>query len=178
MGRFIPLFALFLTLAAAGPAAAQNLSIEAFYGTWKGSAISESEVSVHFHVTARDTGVTFGPAGEGRFRLTAATVKRKKGTPENPTEEVDSREVIFQKGQNDIWWDMGSGNPREGGVLRWARIEDNALIVSTFTIRGDGQSEVQAYRREITDRGMDLTYTRTVDGSLVRTVKGQLVRVR
>ncbi|MGF1454095.1 MAG: hypothetical protein ACFB6R_01825 [Alphaproteobacteria bacterium] len=168
--------ALALTLAV--PAHAQRLSVEAFYGTWKGSAISESEVSVHFHVTARDIGVTLGPAGENRFKLTTATVKRKKGTPDDPIEEVDTREVIFQKGKDNLWWALDSGDPRDGGVLRWARLDDNALIISTFTVRDDGQSEVQAYHRAITDRGMDLIYTRTVDGSLVRTVKGQLVRVR
>ncbi len=166
----------------AGPAgsasAANTLGIAAFYGVWQGSAISESEVSVHFHVTARDIGIEVAPDGEGRFKLTTVTIKRKKGDPENPTEERDARTTTFELGQNGTFWATDSGDPKTGGTLRWARIEENALVVNSFAIRDDGQSELQAYRRAITDRGMDLTFTRTVDGNLVRTVKGQLVRIK
>ncbi len=50
---------------AATPAWAQDLSHAAFYGNWKGSALSESELSVYFRLTERDLDVTIGPAGAG-----------------------------------------------------------------------------------------------------------------
>lgn len=178
MGRVGFVTALWLTLVSAAPVSAANdLGIDAFYGAWRGSAISESEVSVYFHVTARDIGITVKPAGEGRFELTTVTIKRKTGDPENPTEERDIRTTIFQAAENGVYWATDAGDPARGGAMRWARLDENALIISSFTVREDGKSELQTYRREITDRGMDLTYTRTVDGSLVRTVNGQLVRI-
>lgn len=173
---FLPFFVAVLALSSPAPAA--DLSIEAFMGSWKGSAISENEVSVHFHVEARDIGVTFRKIDTDQFKMISETIQRKKGDPENPTEKLKTSETTFEKGQNGIWWATDNGDPRNGGILRWARIEENALIVNTFAIREDGKSQIQAHHRAITDRGMELVFTSNVDGELIRTVKGQLVRVQ
>ncbi len=176
--RNVVFAALSAIVLAVAPASAQNtLGIDAFYGQWQGSAVSESEISVYFQLTARDIGVTVRPAGEGKFELSWATIQRQKGNPDNPVEELKATTVVFERRNDGLWWDVESGSPSDGGLVRWARIEENVLIVNAFTIRPDGTSEIQTYRRAITDRGMELEFSRTLDGALVRTAKGQLVKI-
>ena len=68
LGRAIRLSVSALALVAAlvaAPLGAQELSIAAFYGHWKGSGISESETSLYFRLTARDLDVVIRPEGAG-----------------------------------------------------------------------------------------------------------------
>jgi len=174
---FAGLWIVVASIFALGAAAQEDkpLPIDAFKGEWRGNAISESEVSVYFQVTARDVIVRVTPQGEDRFDLMWATVLRQEGDPNNPTEELKDTTISFEK-RGNVWWGVDSGDPAKGEQLQWAKIEGNTLVVSLFTVTERGDSELQTYRRSLSDMGMTLSYSRIQDGKLVRTAKGRLVK--
>lgn len=149
--------------------------IGAFFGNWKGSGISESEVSSNFHMTVRDLEVTIKPAADTGFEITWSTVQRQKGNPANPTEAVKAATLTFSAVGGGVW-QAKSGDPMSGGQLAWARIEENTLIISTFQVAEDGHGEYQVYRRTLTGSGMELEFVRLEDGRQLRTAKARLTK--
>ncbi len=158
--------------------AQQDVSLPAFYGKWVGSAVSESEISVHFQLSVRDIGVEVKPLDGGAFELTWSTVQRQKGDPNAPTEVLKSTTLVFEPapGRDDQWWAKDTGNLKDGKSVAWARIEKNALVVNSFAVNEDGSSELQTYQRALTGLGMELKFTRVIDGELVRTAEGKLTK--
>ncbi len=153
-----------------------DLRVSAFYGTWVGSGISESEVSIYFRITARDLNVTIRPAGSG-FTVSWTTVLRQKGDPKNPQVTRKSSTVTFvPTGRPNVWRGAENADPLDGGAYAWARIEGNALVVYSMVIRDDGGYELQTYRRTLSGLGMELEFVRVSDGEPVRTAKGRLVK--
>jgi hypothetical protein len=164
-------------LVAAAQAQAADLPISAFFGEWRGSAVSESEVSVNFSLTPRDIGVAVRPAGQG-FALTWNTVQRQKGDPRNPEEELKSATVEFQPVRAGVWRAAGAEDPAASGKpYLWAHVDGQTLVVNGLQIGPDGGHELQVYRRTLSGGGMALEFARIVDGEPVRTAKGQLVKI-
>ncbi len=158
--------------------AQQKVSLGAFYGNWVGSAVSESEISVHFQLTVRDIGVEVKPLENNAFELTWSTVQRQKGNPDAPTEVLKSTTLVFEpaEGRNDQWWAKDTGELKDGNSVVWARLEKNALVVNSFAVNSDGSSELQTYHRALTGLGMELKFTRVLDGELVRSAEGKLTK--
>ncbi|WP_119420509.1 hypothetical protein [Desertibaculum subflavum] len=158
------------------PAAAADLNISAFYGRWQGNAISETDKSITFAVTARDMDVLIQPAGNG-FRVSWTTIRRQKGDPRNPTLEKRAAELVFRPAaQPGIWRAEGSADPMQG-QFAWAGIQGRTLTVNVMVIGAGGSYELQSFARRLTDMGMELEFDRIVDGDKVRTAKGRLVKV-
>jgi len=160
------------------PAEARDLSIKAFFGLWKGNAVSESEISVHFRVTARDLDVEVQPFRENGFTLRWATVQRQEGNPNAPSEVLKEAVVNFDPDPTrpGVWLGTGGSDPRAGEPIYWARIEEQTLVTYIFGIQQGGEAEVQVYRRTLTGNGMDLDFTRTVDGEAIRRARGRLIK--
>ena len=168
--------AAFLVLASA-PAQAADLPIAAFFGDWRGNAISESQVSVNFSLTPRDIGVAVRPAGQG-FALTWNTVQRQKGDPANPQEELKGVTVEFQPVRPGVWRAGPAQDPVDAGQpYLWAHMDEQTLVVTGLQVRPDGGHELQIYRRTLSGGGMALEFSRSVDGQPVRTAKGRLVKI-
>jgi hypothetical protein len=162
---------------AAAPAQAADLPIAAFFGEWRGSAISESQVSVNFSLTPRDIGVAVRPAGEG-FALTWNTVQRQKGDPRNPEEELKSTTAEFQPVRPGVWRAGAAQDPvASGQPYLWAHVDEQTLVVNGLQVGPDGGHELQIYRRTLSGGGMALEFSRIVDGQPVRTAKGQLIKI-
>ena len=62
---------------------AKNLKIDAFYGEFQGSGVSENRDSIYFGVTVRDFGVVIRPVDTG-FEVEWTTVIRRGGNPNKP----------------------------------------------------------------------------------------------
>ncbi len=168
-----------VVLVAGSPAwAQQKVNLPAFYGEWVGTAVSESEISVHFQLTVRDIGVDVRPLENGAFELTWSTVQRQKGDPDAPTEVLKSTTLVFEPadGRTDQWWAKETGSLKDGNSVAWARLEKNALVVNSFAVNSDGSSELQTYSRALTGLGMELKFTRVLDGELVRSAEGKLTK--
>jgi hypothetical protein len=163
------------SLGLAGSVAAKDAAIEAFYGRWQGTGISESELSVYFKLTARDLDVVVKPAGNG-FQVAWTTVQREKGDPRNPDVERKSTELTFvPSGQPGIWRASDSSDPLQA-PYSWARIRENSLIVNRLSIGREG-FELQVYTRTLTGSGMELQFTSFRDGAAARQARGKLVKV-
>ncbi len=173
------IFVISVALLSLGAAQAQQkVSLPAFYGKWVGSAVSESEISVHFQLTVRDIGVEVNPLDGGAFELTWSTVQRQKGNPDAPTEVLKSTTLVFEPapGRSDQWWAKDTGTLKDGQSVAWARLDKNALVVNSFAVNADGSSELQTYSRALTGLGMELKFTRVLDGELVRSAEGKLTK--
>ncbi len=171
---------LVVLIGACWPALAQNrtadLDIGAFYGRWQGNAISETDRSITFAVTARDLDVLVQPAGNG-FRISWTTIRRQKGDPNNPTLEKRAAELVFRPtGQARVWRAEGAGDPLQAPYA-WAGISGRSLTVNVMSIGPGGAYELQSFVRTLSDMGMELEFDRIVDGDKVRTAKGRLVKV-
>lgn len=159
-------------------AGAETVAIDAFFGVWNGNAISESEISSNFRLTSRDLNVEIRPAGgqAGAFTLEWTTVQRQSGDPSKPREKIKVQTATFQPTANaNVWTAEGSGDPMDAGYV-YARLHDQTLTVYSLEAAEDGILEVQIYRRTLTSLGMELTFTRLVDGQQIRSVKGRLVK--
>jgi hypothetical protein len=173
MARF---WILLLALAAgAAPAAAQDLSIAAFYGTFQGNGVAENEDSAYFAMTPRDFDVVIAPA-EGGFTITWTSVIREGGDPAAPNVRRKSTTKAFAATGRGVFRAVDSGDPVKGEEASWARIRRNTLTVYAMTVEPDGAYQMQRYDRTLSGTGMDLTFTRTKDGERTRRVKGKLVK--
>lgn len=160
-----------------GGASAQNVDIAAFFGTWEGNALSESQISVHFQLTSRDIGVTVQPAGDG-FSLRWNTVQRQRGDPGNPKEELKATTIRFAEVRPGVWQGAENGDPvGSGKPYAWAHIERQTLVVSILQIYPEGRHEIQVYRRTLSGGFMELEFSRVVEGRTVRSATGRLVKV-
>ena len=173
-GAMAALLVLFLQLPAASAA---DLNIAAFFGQWRGSAVSSSNVSIYFEITERDLDVRVGPYQQGGFEITWSTVQRQKGDPNNPTEILKSTTMAFlptsKAGQ---WRAVGAGDPVETGNYAWAGIKKKTLTIYSMSIGERGTYEMQIYRRTLSGRGMALEFNRVNEGQPKRSAKGQLIK--
>ena len=158
-------------------AAAANLAIKAFAGKWQGSAVSESDISVHFRLTSRDIDVEIKPSADG-FDITWNTVQRQSGDPGNPKERLKSTSLSFRETGPNLWAWTGNADPLTSDApYVWATVRERTLIISSLRIYADGRHELQIYRRTLSGTGMTLEFERLVDGQNVRRASGRLVKV-
>ncbi len=158
------------------PAVSQDLKLDAFFGTFKGSGVAENKDSLYFGVTVRDLDVTIQPAGDG-FDIEWTTVIRRGGDPNNPNVRRKTQKMTFVPAPSaGVYKSTTPADPLAGQPLAWARIQDTALIINVFSIGENGSYEVQSYIRNLVPQGMAFTFQRIRDGEPVRTVKGNLIK--
>ena len=169
--------ALGLSILLSLPVMAKPAGIGAFYGEWRGTAKAMSETDEDFSATNRDVAVTIKPNELGGFVLSWSTVQRDKGDPKAPTEVMKSTTVEFIPTQEaNRWQAKRLANVYAGGILYWARLDADALIVTTFTIAPDGKPEMQTYRRKVAAGRMKLEFSNVKDGEVQRVVTGEMKR--
>ncbi|MCW5751502.1 MAG: hypothetical protein KIT81_10190 [Alphaproteobacteria bacterium] len=155
----------------------RDAPLGAFFGRWSGNAISESETSIYFQLTARDLDVSIQPAEGGGFRIAWTTVTRQRGDPRNPRIERKSSEITFlPAGRPNVWRQANPADPIEAPYA-WAAIRGNTLSVTQIAIGEDGGYELQVYNRTLTGGVMELGFSRFRDGEKQRDAKGRLVKV-
>ncbi len=165
-----------IALASSRAIAAADLSIAAFFGNWRGTALSESAISIYFQLTERDIDVTVRGHGQGGFEITWSTVQRQKGDPNTPKEVIKQTSATFVPAGRPGVFRGTTADPMAAGGYRWARIGGQSLYVYSMVIRSDGAYEMQVYRRTLSGVGMALEFRRIIDGELARTAKGRLIK--
>jgi hypothetical protein len=181
---FVVLLAGVTLASAASPALAQprplqsgrDLPLAAFFGRFTGSGIAAGEDADYLGVTQRDLDVEIQAQGSG-FSARWSTVVRQGGTPGNP--RVRTREVALTfvpVGRPGIYRANESGDPTAGQALVWARLRGNTLYIYEINMIDDGRWDVQTYARTVSGSGMQLEYTRLVDGERRRIVRGRMVK--
>lgn len=155
----------------------RDAPLGSFFGRWSGNAISESETSIYFQLTARDLDVSIQPVEGGGFRVAWTTVTRQRGDPRNPSIERKSSEIVFTPaGRPNVWRQTMPADPINAPYA-WAAIRGNTLSVSQLVIAADGGYELQVYNRTLAGGIMELQFSRFRDGEKQRDAKGRLVKV-
>ncbi len=174
--RILGSILLFTLVAAATQAAAVNLPFKAFFGTYGGTGISRTDADAFFGLTVRDLDVTIQPAKNG-FTIVWTTVTREHGEPDNPRVKRSSSALTFAKTKRaSIFRATTSKDPLSGAPYSWARIDGQTLTVYQMVIADNGTYAMHVYDRTLTGSGMELKFTRVVDGQPVRSVSGKLTR--
>jgi hypothetical protein len=167
-----------LWLGTSGLAAAQDISIKAFKGTWGGSAVANNRDSLYFGVTIRDLDVTITPKSGG-FDIAWTTVIRRGGTPSKPKLRKKSVMMHFvNTDRKGVWKLTNSGDLLSGNPYGWARIQGRTLTLYLMAIDARGSYAISRYARTLSGTGMDLEFTAIRDGEPARVVRGKLVRNR
>lgn len=157
-------------------ASAKDLNLAAFFGTFKGSGVSENRDSLYFGTTIRDLDVTIQPAGKG-FTIEWTTVIRRGGDPKNPKVRQKAQTMAFQPAsKGGAYRADGNGDLLSGQPYAWAYIRKDALMVHIMSIAENGAYEMQSYTRQLVPTGMEFTFERIRNDEPVRTVKGKLTK--
>lgn len=178
------LFVAVLPYGAGSALAAEHL--QEFFGSYVGKGTAKR---VDENVSEeRDLDVTVEPYKNDGFTLKWITVVRGRDG-ERVDEDVKRREVeenfIPLEGKEGVFILAPKGglfqkaelpNPLRGEPMRWATIENGAMTVYSMAIGDEGGSELQVYRRSLTDKGMNISFLRLRDESVVVEMEGELVR--
>jgi len=108
---------------------------------------------------------------------TGADVKRRE-VEENFIPVEDKENVFVLSPEGGLFQKSELPNPLRGDAVRWAAIEDNAMIVYSMAINEHGGSELQVYRRSLTDKGMSISFMRLQDEDVKVRMSGDLVRTK
>lgn len=155
-------------------APSRTLDIKAFAGSFSGSGVADSEDTAYFGVTQRDLDVRITATADGGFTIAWTTVLRSGG---DTAPRRRATTMTFRPGPRPgLFAASDNGDPLKGGALSWAKIARSTLTIYQFSVQEGGQHDIQTYARTLTGTGMDLVYTRVVDGERQRRVRGKLVK--
>ncbi len=161
------------------PARAQPPSVEAFFGSYEGTAPSDTGQS-----GSRDLTVIIRPFDEGGFSIRWRTMIFEPGeeTPRGRTQVIyfkPAKEApgLFAATPPEDAAGLASSIPLEGQPFAWARVDGKTLTVNVLTILETGDYTVQTYDRTLADGGMDLRFVRRHNGEVEHRVSGKLNRV-
>lgn len=155
-------------------ASAADAPIEAFFGTYEGTATSNERGDS----APRDIKVAIQPHGDG-FNVTWSTTKFEgKRKSYSIDFEPTKRPGIFRSAmRRNKFGDSVPLDPLKGDAYVWARITGQTLTVYGLLITKEGSYEMQVYHRTLSDEGLDLEFFRYLEGEPVRLISGQLVRI-
>lgn len=161
---------------------------EKFYGSYVGSGTAER---VTENITEqRDLDVTIEAYKNGGFTIKWITVVRgtdgarvsddvkRREVEENfiPLEDKENLYILAPKG--GLFQKAELPNPLRGEPMRWATIENGAITIYSMAISDNGGSELQVYRRTLTEKGMNISFLRMQDENIELKMEGTLVRTK
>jgi hypothetical protein len=183
-GRQTPrILALAVVFAVLGcPASANDNRIVAFFGSFVGTARVEGSSD-----RQRDIIVSIEPARKG-FSIYTSTVIANgpdRSTPGVKWRTETQNFVVTDKEHHlyepllrkSMFARRRDPDLLAGDTLAWANVRGRTLGVYAMDVLEDGHYELRVFERTLTPRGMDLKFTRYIDGQVVRRLVGTLARV-
>jgi len=176
------------TLAFSPGAANAAEEYEKFYGSYVGSGSAER--MGENVIEKRDLDVTVTAFKNGGFTVKWITVVRgpdgdrvgddvkRRAVEENFIPLEDKKDVFILAPKGGLFKKAEMPNPLLGEPMRWATIENDAMTVYSMAISDTGGSELQVYRRKLTDKGMDVSFLRMEDEMVELRMTGTLVRTQ
>lgn len=154
-------------------------AIEAFFGTFKGQTILESDGVM----TTRDLDVAIAPSRTGFNVHWTTTTLGRDGALKRESSSIDfeptRRAGIFaSQMRSDMFGNRIPLDPLRGDPFVWARLIETTLTVYALLITDDGGYEMQVYHRTLADGGLSLRFFRFREGDAVRTVTASLKRTK
>jgi len=174
-------------LVLAGGAHAEE-AVEKFFGNYVGAG--NATITPGDRREVRDLDVTVERFKNDGFTLkwitvirdedngrTGTDVKRRE-VEENFIPVEDKVNVFVLSPKGGLFQKSELPNPLRGEAVRWAAIEDNSMTVYSLAISANGGSELQVYRRSLTDKGMTISFMRLQDEDVKVRMSGELVRTQ
>ncbi len=173
------LWAALLVMLAIAPSSATAAEIADFYGHYEGTGRMVGDASA----PPRQLDVDIRPTPNG-FNLTWETsTAAGDGEGKEKRYSIDFRrtdrpDVFASEMRTNMFGQRVPLDPMKGDPFLWARLVGPTLTVTGLLIRPDGTYDLLTYARTLTEKGLDLRFTRRRDGEAVRTIEGSLHRVK
>jgi len=165
-----------LTLAA-GAVSAET--IKDFAGRYVGSAITRVKQPARYNsVRDRDLDVTIKTSTDGGFELTWTTVFRYRWLKNKKRKQRTTTVTFDPAGRPGLWRAAGSGEPLQGKLMIWARLEGKSLYVYVVAASDGGGLVTATYKRTLSRDGLWLEFFSVRNGQRVRHVTGSLRRMK
>lgn len=157
-----------------GASFADSVPIEAFFGTYQGTSTESDDRKS----ASRDLAVSIRKHGRG-FNVAWSTTKADGSRKSYSVDfEETNRPGIFSSAMRyNKFGDSVPLDPLKGDSYIWARITGRTLTVYGFIITEEGSYEMQVYNRTLSEKGLDLKFSRYLEGEPVRVITGTLFRV-
>jgi hypothetical protein len=159
-------------------ASAGDHPLQPFFGEYMGQSISTADSGL----SKRDLSVSIAPTRKG-FSVKWTTITyRSDGSTKRKTYKIN----FLATGRSNIYASAMKQNkfggqvpldPLKGEPYVWSRITGKTLTVNALLINDDGRYEMQTYDRTLTDKGLDLKFSRIRDGKVLKTITGTLHRI-
>jgi hypothetical protein len=175
-----------MALLGSGAASAADLSIDDFFGEWRGVDVSVegSEQTPKLSPSDLDMAIT---EEDGGFRIRTLGLSREPdGTlvprPVDATFAPTEVPGVFAYAPgtgsllSSLFADPAVGNPLQGDTLLWARLQEKTLHVYSLAIDQGGGYALQHSTGRLTDDGMATRYERRSENDRVVSVEGRLER--
>jgi len=172
-----------LVLALPVNAATGNRPINDFYGVYLGHGTEEPLGEITPPVEdpkekqTRFSQVTIRPAPEEKgFAIEWSTLKLKG---DEIPREADTKTYVQTFRATDhpnIFRDVTSGDLNKGADTAWAVITGGTLSIVQVSVASDGSYFVSHYDRTLTEKGMDVHFTRFENSRIVRAVRLSLLK--
>ncbi len=177
-------FAFLIAVAIGLPASASAIGIEDFYGIYKGNTVTESPTG--FEVRYLDVAITPKKKGEPKEGFVIArqtAIPRADGTYKYTNFEIHFRQTerdnVFRSAmRKDVFGNQVPLDPFKGDPFFWSTLKGSKLTVYGLLITPDGDYELQAYERTLTEKGIDISFYRVRQRETTKVVEGSLVRVK
>jgi len=174
--------AVFLTaafvVASSFQAFAADRKVEDFYGAYLGHGAEEPTggASGDVEKQTRFSQVIIRPAAERGFTIEWATLKLKGDEIPREADTKSYTQTFRGTDKPNLFRDVTSGDPNLGADTSWAVINGDTMSVVQVSVAADGGYFVTHYDRTLTEKGMDVRFTRFENSRIVRAVRLSLFK--
>ena len=152
---------------------------EKFFGEYVGQAAAAGTGKVE----TRDIRATIGPLNQGFTVAWVMNIHRVSGKEKHVEYKMtflptDRKSLYSAAMRMDAFGNAVPLNPIKGDPYVWARIDGQILSIYAMTITETGGYDMQVYDRKLVPGGMDLKYSRVLDGEVLKTITGKLKKIR
>lgn len=170
-----------------GSVLAQGALPDAFYGDWKGVALTSTEGTGSLEPAAEDLNVRIEPDGDG-FRIYWTSLGHGHSDDPLVREKIEARFAptdrpgVFafdpETGSMllNLFGNPATSNPLKGEPLLWARVADQTLAVYGLAINADGGFDLYHHARTLTDGGLSAHHTHRTEHEPMMIIEGLLER--
>lgn len=181
----LPLALVVIALLSPFPAAAADVTLEDFYGQWRGAEVAVEGDGLGIELRPQDLGLSIAPDAGG-FRLhwialerdpAAGTfVRRENEASFKPTGRPGVFAYDAEQGSllGRLFASPATGNPLAGETLLWARLAGPTLIVYSLGLTHQGGFDLHRSARTLEEGGMTLEHDIRTEDQAEITIRGRL----
>ncbi len=110
-------------------------------------------------------------------KRTGEDVKRRE-VKENFLPLADRENVYVLAPRGGMFKEKVLPNPLRGGPALWATVESDAISLYSMAIDDNGATELQIYRRKLTEKGLHISFLRMLNEKALVRMTGTLVKAK